>query len=196
MKGRPGKYRTNSGAKTAGPGGHQHCRQILAVSFAAVPHGENANSLAVQFETHAVVADPKAILGRVDVLDLFYAAGASFGEPLDTCLTRRASLYRVSPYPPARPRSTRPVSLQPQAAHGFIVRDAFAAALGEPVAGFTDGLSGDSRTTVVARASAGSRGLQPTARRRPEVPPRHAEASLSVRHAVRVVVGKIPGRKP
>ncbi len=53
---------------------------ISAVSFAAVPHMKNANGLAVQFETDAVVADPKAILGWVDALEPFHIAGAGAGE--------------------------------------------------------------------------------------------------------------------
>jgi hypothetical protein len=56
---------------------------ILAVSFAAVSYTKNANCLAVQFEADAVVANPQAILGRVDALESFHTAGARAGETLN-----------------------------------------------------------------------------------------------------------------
>jgi len=55
----------------------------LPIRFSAVAHSKDTDGFVILIEPHAIVADAKAVLGRVDALEFFHIATSRLCKALD-----------------------------------------------------------------------------------------------------------------
>ena len=58
----------------------------LPVSLSAVTHAQHTHRVFVEFKAKAIIADPEAVLGRIDALEFSYVPGSGGSESLDCVL--------------------------------------------------------------------------------------------------------------
>jgi hypothetical protein len=76
----PGRTRSNLTAFDSAPPWYE--RSASAIGFSAVTDAKNTDGFVVLIEPHAIVADTKAVFGRIDALEFFHVASAGLCQTL------------------------------------------------------------------------------------------------------------------
>jgi len=101
-----------------------------AIRFAAVADAQHAHGLLFPFKADPVSSDAKPVFGRFDALQPFHISGAGGGEAFHRLFNAAGSTFIEIRHLVQRglgPFDIHPLQAQP--AHGFVVRNAFAAVL-------------------------------------------------------------------